>query len=123
MPARWRPRRVAVESALEKKNLSGSTPRGVCTYFSFVTRLTVRLVHVDHLGHLAQRERLEVLDALLEEVALPVHDEVHHLEHRLPALLDGLDHPVGAVQPLGDELLVLARELLLVARDLLVARG
>ena len=31
----------AVESALEKKNLSGSTPRGVCTYFSLVTRLTV----------------------------------------------------------------------------------
>ncbi len=25
----------------EKKNLSGSTPRGVCTNFSFVTRLTV----------------------------------------------------------------------------------
>src|SRR6266700_1373397 len=32
---------VVVESPLEKKNLSGSSPRGVCTYFSFVTRLTV----------------------------------------------------------------------------------
>src|SRR5690606_19004590 len=32
---------VAVESALEKKNLSGSTPRGVWTYFSLVTRDTV----------------------------------------------------------------------------------
>ena len=31
----------AVASALEKKNLSGSTPRGVWTYFSLVTRLTV----------------------------------------------------------------------------------
>src|SRR5690606_12742661 len=30
-----------VESPLEKKNLSGSTPRGVCTNFSFVTRDTV----------------------------------------------------------------------------------
>src|SRR2546427_6967583 len=26
---------------LEKKNLSGRRPRGVCTYFSFVTRLMV----------------------------------------------------------------------------------
>src|SRR4029079_4003811 len=30
-----------VASPDEKKNLSGSTPRGVCTNFSFVTRLTV----------------------------------------------------------------------------------
>ena len=111
---------AVVDRPDEKKNLSGSTPRGVCTNFSFVTRLTVRLVHVDHLGHLAQRERLEVLHALLEELALPVDDVVHDLEHRLPALLDRLDHPVGGVQLVGDELLVLAVELLLVARDLLV---
>src|SRR2546430_10530636 len=32
---------VVVERPLEKKNLSGRSPRGVCTYFSFVTRLTV----------------------------------------------------------------------------------
>src|SRR3989441_97399 len=32
---------VVVERPLEKKNLSGRRPRGVCTYFSFVTRLTV----------------------------------------------------------------------------------
>src|SRR5438876_859771 len=32
---------VVVASPLEKKNFSGSRPRGVCTYFSFVTRLTV----------------------------------------------------------------------------------
>ena len=30
-----------VESPEEKKNLSGNTPRGVCTNFSFVTRETV----------------------------------------------------------------------------------
>ena len=78
------------------------------------------LVHVDDFGHLAQRERLEELHALLEEVALPVDDVVHDLEHRLPALLDRLDHPVGAVELGGDELLVLPVELLLVARDLLV---
>jgi hypothetical protein len=55
-------------------------------------------VHVDDLGHLAQRQRLEVLHALLEELALPVDDVVHHLEHRLPALLDRLDHPVRGVE-------------------------
>src|SRR5206468_12470844 len=65
------------------------------------------LVHVDDVGDLAQRERLQVLDALLEELALPVDDEVHHLEHRLAALLDRLDHPMGAVEPLVDEVLVL----------------
>src|SRR6266704_4819738 len=32
---------VVVERPLEKKNLSGRSPRGVWTYFSFVTRLTV----------------------------------------------------------------------------------
>ena len=79
-----------------------------------------RLVHVDDFGHFAQRERLEVLHALLEEVALPVDDVVHDLEHRLPALLDRLDHPVRRVELAGDELLVLAVELLLVARDLLI---
>ena len=79
-----------------------------------------RLVHVDHFGHFAQRERLEVLHALLEEVALPVDDVVHDLEHRLPTLLDRLNHPVGGVELVRDELLVLAVELLLVARDLLI---
>src|SRR5438094_3464842 len=32
---------VVVERPLEKKNLSGRRPRGVCTYFSFVWLLTV----------------------------------------------------------------------------------
>ena len=32
---------AVVERPDEKKNLSGSTPRGVWTNFSFVTRLTV----------------------------------------------------------------------------------
>src|SRR5678816_1604152 len=79
-----------------------------------------RFVHVDHLGHFAKRERLEVLHALLEEVALPVDDVVHDFEHRLTALLDRLNHPVRGVQFVGDELLALALELLLVARDLLI---
>src|SRR3989449_11333383 len=66
------------------------------------------LVHVDDVGYFAQGERLQVLDALFEELALPVHDEVHDLEHRLTALLDRLDHPVRAVETLVDEFLVLA---------------
>src|SRR5205809_2927580 len=81
------------------------------------------LVHVDDVGDLAQGQRLQVLDPLLEELALPVHDEVHHLEHRLAALLDGLDHPLRAVEPLVDEFLVLALELFLVARDVHVGLG
>src|SRR6266516_6252134 len=80
-------------------------------------------VHVDDVGDLAQGQRLQELDPLLEELALPVHDEVHHLEHRLAALLDGLDHPLGAVEALVDELLVLALELFLVARDVQVRLG
>src|SRR5438045_813889 len=42
-------------------------------------------VHADDVGDLAQRERLEVIDPLLEELALPVDDEVHHLQHGLTA--------------------------------------
>src|SRR6185436_16616624 len=75
------------------------------------------LVHADMFGDFAQRERLQKLYALLEEVALPVDDVVHDLEHRLASLLDGLDHPVRGIQLAGDELLVLALELLFVARD------
>src|SRR5260370_12534417 len=78
------------------------------------------LVHADDVGDLAQRERLQVIDALLEELALPVDDEIHHFQHRLTALLDGLNHPVGAVEPLVDEFLALAVVLLLVTRDLLI---
>jgi hypothetical protein len=77
-------------------------------------------VHVDDFGHLAEGQRLQELDPLLEEVALPVHDEVHDLEHGLAALLDRLNHPVRAVHLGGDELAVLRRHLLLVAGDLLV---
>src|SRR3954464_4686960 len=76
-----------------------------------------RLVHVDHFGDFAQRQRLEELHALLEKGALPVDDVVHDLEHRLTTLLDRLNHPVGGIQLVGDKLLALALELLLVARD------
>src|SRR6185312_7489458 len=79
-----------------------------------------RLVHVDHFGDFAEGERLQVLHPLLEEVALPVDDVVHDLEHRLTPLLDRLDHPVRRIQLAGDELLVLTLELLLVPGDLLI---
>ena len=97
----------AVARALEKKNLSGSTPRGVCTYFSLVTRLTVLSCMLITSATSRRVSGLQILDPLLEEVALPVHDEVHDLEHRLAALLDRLDHPVGAVHLGGDELAIL----------------
>ena len=78
------------------------------------------LVHRDHLGDLAQGERAQVLDALLEELALPVDDEVHHLEHGLATLLDRLHHPGGAVHPGGDEVLVLLRHPALLPGDVLI---
>src|SRR6266513_4822452 len=78
------------------------------------------LVHADDVRDLTQRQRLQILDALLEELALPIDDEVHDLEHGLAALLDRLDHPVRAVHALVDEVLVLALEFLLVARNVLV---
>jgi len=45
-------------------------------------------VHVDDLRNLAEGEWLQVLNPLLEEFALPLHDVVHHLEHRLAPLFD-----------------------------------
>src|SRR5437868_2292781 len=80
-----------------------------------------RFVHVDDFGDFAKRQRLEVLDSLLEEIALTLDDVVHDLEHRLPALLDRLNHPVGGIELVGDELLVLSIEFLLVAGDLLIS--
>ena len=77
-------------------------------------------MHVDHFCHFAERQGLEVLDSLLKEFALPLDDVVHHLEHRLTTLLDRLDHPVGGIELVGDELLVLTVELLFVPRDLLI---
>src|SRR5438552_13279375 len=53
---------------------------------SFPTRRSSDL----DVGDLAQRERLQVIDALLEELPLPVDDEIHHLQHRLTSLLDRL---------------------------------
>ena len=100
--------------------MSGSTPRGVWTYFSLVTRLTVDSCMLITSATSRSVSGLRYSIALLEEVALPVHDEVHHLEHGLAALLDGLNHPVGAVHLGGDELAVLRGHLLLVAGDLLI---
>ncbi len=77
-------------------------------------------MHVDDFGDLPESQRLQVLDPFFEEVALPVDDEVHHLQHGLPALLDRLQHPVGVVQLVRDELLVLAFELRLIPGDLAV---
>jgi hypothetical protein len=70
-------------------------------------------VHVDLAGHLRQRQRPQEGDALVEELALLAHDAVHDLDHRAPALLDGLDQPLRRGQLALD---VLAGLLLLLAR-------
>ena len=52
-----------------------------------------RLVHADVVGDVAQHQRPQVLDAVIEEVALEVDDAVGDLVDRLLPLLDRLDQP------------------------------
>ena len=52
-----------------------------------------RFVHADVVGHVAQDERAEMFDALIQEVALEVDDAVGDLVDRLLALLDRFDQP------------------------------
>src|SRR5688572_25418090 len=47
-----------------------------------------RQMHADVFGDVLQHHRLNVLDALIEELALPVHDRFHDAIYRLPAVLD-----------------------------------
>ena len=52
-----------------------------------------RLVHADVVGDVAQHERPQVLDAVIEEVALEVDDAGRDLVDRLLPLLHRLDQP------------------------------
>src|SRR6185295_16536601 len=52
-----------------------------------------RLVHADVVGDVAQDERTEMFDAVIEEIALEVDDAVRDLVNRLLPLLDRLDQP------------------------------
>src|SRR5689334_14480989 len=46
------------------------------------------LVHADVVGHVAQDERAEMLDAVVEEIALEIDDALRDLEDRLLSLFD-----------------------------------
>ena len=91
-----------------KKYFSSKSPCGVCTYLFVVTRRDRRLVHADGLGDVAQDHRLEVGDALLEELALLLDDALGDADDRLAALLDRADEPLRVAELLADELLGLA---------------
>src|SRR5687768_13981612 len=52
-----------------------------------------RLVHADVVGDIAQYERTQVFDPVIEEVALEVDDAGRDLVNRLLPLLDRLDQP------------------------------
>jgi hypothetical protein len=52
-----------------------------------------RFVHADVVGDVAQHERAQVLDAVIEEIALEVDDAGRDLVDRLLPLLNGLDQP------------------------------
>ena len=54
-----------------------------------------RLVHADVVGDVAQHERPQVLDAVVEEVPLEIDDARGDLVDRLLALLDRLDQPAA----------------------------
>src|SRR5258708_6776857 len=64
-----------------------------------------RLVHADGLGDVAQDHRLQVGDALLEEVTLLLDDALGHTDDRLAPLLDGPDEPLRVAELLAHELL------------------
>ena len=52
-----------------------------------------RLVHLDVVGDVSQVQRLQMRDAMLEEVSLVADDALHHLVDRPLPLVDGLDQP------------------------------
>ena len=53
-------------------------------------------MHADVLGDVAQDQRLEVRDALVEELALELQDRLGDLDDRALPLLDRADQPLRA---------------------------
>ena len=88
-----------------KKYFSSKRPCGVCTYLFVVTREIVDSCMPDRLGDVAQDHRLQVADALLEELALLLDDALGDPDDRLPPLLDRADQPLRVAELLADELL------------------
>ena len=102
-----------------KKYFSSKSPCGVWTYLFDVTREIVDSCMPDRFGHVAQDHRLQVADALLEELALLLDDALGDLDDGPPPLLYRADQPLGAAQLLADELLGL-RVLQHLLREVLV---
>ena len=83
------------------------------------------LVHADVVGDVLEDHGLEVLNALLEEVALTSHDRFGDLVDRLLAVVDRADQPHGRAELvldvlLGDLVLVLlggGQDVLVIRRD------
>ena len=69
-----------------------------------------RLVHADVLGDVAQDERLQVRDALVEEVALELHDALRHFMNRALPLLNRAEQPLRRAHLLLHEFLLLRVE-------------
>ena len=64
------------------------------------------LVQLGRGGDVAQHQRPQLLDAVLEEGQLPRDHRLGHPEHRPGALIERLDQPVGRLEALADILLV-----------------
>ena len=78
---------------LWKKYFIGKRPRGVWMYLFETTRETVDSCIADVVGDVAQDQRPQVLDAVVEELALVAHDRVGDLVDRALALVEALDQP------------------------------
>ena len=66
-----------------------------------------RFVHADRVGDGLQVQRAQVLDAEGQEGVLLAHDLLGDLEDGLGALVEALHQPVGRLQAVGDEGLLL----------------
>src|SRR6185312_15661087 len=79
------------------------------------------LVHADVLGDVAENQRLEVRDALVEELALELQDRLGDLDDRALALLDRTNQPLRAAELVLDVVLgsgAVAHRVLVEAGDL-----
>ena len=78
---------------LWKKYFISNTPCGVCMYLLFTTRLTVDSCMPMSLATSRSTSGREMLDAVVEELALEIDDARGDLLDRLLPLIDRLDQP------------------------------
>src|SRR5262245_19836137 len=84
--------RRRVDAAVEEILHREETPRRVDVFVGHDAR-DGRLVHADVVGDVAEHERPEVLDAVVEERPLVAHDGLGHLVDRTLPLVEALDQP------------------------------